>query len=120
LPEVAGTLRRGAGAEEEVAVKVIDVSRVTLEQVALARRELRVMAAVSRALAGYVFRMRGFCEQNGQLLLALELADATLAAACTACRGGRLNAANWVCSPCVLTWCQQWLRRAANDVSVKV
>jgi hypothetical protein len=87
----AGTLRRAAGAEEQVAVKVIDLTNVTPQQAELAQRELRTMAAVSRALAGYVLRLRGFCERDGQLLLAVELADETLAASAARVPAGALT-----------------------------
>jgi hypothetical protein len=83
----AGTLKR-AGAEEQVAVNVFRLGHISAADVALARRELQTMSTVSRALAGHVFRLRGFCERGGELQLAMEVADETLAAAAAACPGG--------------------------------
>jgi hypothetical protein len=92
----AGTLKRGAGAAEDVAVKVVNLGHVSAAQAALAQRELCMMAAVSRALGGYVLRLRGFSERRGQLLLAMERASKTLAAAAASCPHGRLDATRWV------------------------
>jgi hypothetical protein len=73
----------------------------------MARRELELMCMVSQRLAGSVIELKGFFENPGrELILAMELAEASLQDWQAELPGARLTLKQWVCLLKVF-WCHR-------------
>jgi hypothetical protein len=85
------------GFDEQVAVKILSLRNAQPQHVHMARRELELMCTVSQRLAGSVIELKGFYERPGrELILAMELADASLQDWQASLPDGRLYVQDWV------------------------
>lgn len=117
---------------EVIAVKTIALINASEQQLDFARKELTLMCTVSHELSGYVIELKGFHLDPGrELVIAMELADASLRDMLRGMPEFRLPTDHWVgphlrpleCSPsaCLSQYSLQWAHHhLARKVHVDV